>query len=240
MNSQLTSVEDLKRACGYRAAELVDNGMVVGLGSGTTARYATLRIAQRLREGSLQDIIAVPTSNATAQLALTEGIPLSELDEHEQIDLTIDGADEVDPQLNVIKGLGGFLLREKIVAFATAYEVIVVDDSKLVHCLGTKSPLPVEVIRFGWQHTRRALESTGAQTSLRMLGSEPYITDEGNYIIDCRYEAIREPDALSQELNAIPGVVDNGLFLGMVDMVIVASAKGVQILERRTWQGKRS
>jgi len=226
------SVEEFKRAAGYRAADLVRDGMVVGLGSGSTARYAILRVADRLRRNELRDVVAIPTSEETAQLARRGGIPLSTLDDYAHLDLTIDGADEVDPQLNVIKGLGGCLLREKIVAFATAKEIIVVDHSKLVQTLGTRSPLPVEVIRFGWRHTQVALAKTGAQAVLRETGGEPYVTDEGNYIIDCAYEGIESPRALTAALNAIPGVVENGLFLGVVDMVVVGSPSGVSILER--------
>jgi ribose 5-phosphate isomerase A len=229
----IMTIDELKRATGYRAAEYVQPGMVVGLGSGSTARFATLRVAERLRQGALHDIVAVPTSDGTARLAAAEGIPLATLDEHPRIDLTIDGADEVDPHLDVIKGLGGFLLREKIVAAATDTEVIVVDESKLVQRLGTRSPVPVEVIRFGWQNTRRALEGTGTvRTAVRLADGAPYITDEGNYIIDCTYDGIDDPVDLSQRLNAIPGVVENGLFIGMAKIVVVASATGVSILER--------
>jgi ribose 5-phosphate isomerase A len=224
--------EELKRAAGYRAVELVSNGMVVGLGSGSTARYATLRIAERLREGTLRDIVAIPTSEETAQLARREGIALTTLEEHPRIAVTIDGADEVDPRLDVIKGLGGFLLREKIVAFATEREVIVVDASKMSSRLGTKSPVPVEVIQFGWRNTEAALVRTGARTTLRQVGGAPYVTDEGNYIIDCVYDGIASPAELAIALHAIPGVVENGLFLGLVKTVIVASPTEVDMLER--------
>jgi len=226
------SVEELKRAAGYRAADFVCDGMVVGLGSGSTARHAVLRVADRLRSRELRDVVAIATSEDTARLARDEGIPLVTLETHPRIDLTIDGADEVDPQLDLIKGLGGCLLREKIVACASAKEIIVVDESKLVRTLGTRSPVPVEVIRFGWQNTQTALSNTGAQPALRQIRGEPYLTDEGNYIIDCTYEGIESPDDLMLGLNAIPGVVENGLFLGVADLVIVASPSGVTILER--------
>lgn len=226
------SVDERKRQAGVAAVEAIRDGMVVGLGSGSTARFATLRLAEKLRAGELRDIVAVPTSVETATLARREGIPLTSLEAHEQVDVTIDGADEVDPDLNVIKGLGGFLLREKIVAFATRQEIIVVDDSKLVDRLGTKAPVPVEVIRFGWRNTWRALERTGAQVTQRLVAGEPYVTDEGNFILDCRYPGIGAPAALAAQINAIPGVVENGLFLGMVQRVIVASAAGVRAIER--------
>ena len=226
------SVEESKRAAGYRAASFVRDGMVVGLGSGSTARYATLRVADRLRRNELRDVVAIPTSEETARLAGQGGIPLATLAEHAQIDVTIDGADEVDPQLDLIKGLGGCLLREKIVASATAQEIIVVDDSKLVQTLGSRNPVPVEVIRFGWRNTQAALANTGAQAVLRRIRGETYLTDEGNYIIDCTYEGIESPRELMPRLNAIPGVVENGLFLGMADLVVVGSPSGVTILER--------
>lgn len=226
-------MDEYKRAAGFRAAEFAASGMVLGLGSGSTAYYATLRIGQRLQEGSLQNIVGIPTSESTARHAREWGIPLGTLEDYPQVDLTIDGADEVDPHLDVIKGLGGCLLREKIVAYATRKEIIVVDESKLVERLGTKAPVPVEVIRFGWRNTEKALAETGAHTTLRMANGVPFITDEGNYILDCRYEyGIDSPAALANTLNSIPGVVENGLFLNMVQIVIVASDGGVKILER--------
>jgi ribose 5-phosphate isomerase A len=226
-------VEQLKRAAGGRAVEFLTDGLIVGLGSGSTARYATLRLAERLRQGTLRDILAIPTSNETAALAEREGIPLTTLDEHPIIDITIDGADEIDPSLNVIKGLGGFLLREKIVAFATRREIIVADDTKRVPRLGIRSPVPVEVVRFGWQNTRRALERTGAQARLRLVNAQPLLTDECNYIVDCTYAGgIDDPAALHDAINRIPGVVENGLFLGLVHCAVIASAQGVSVVER--------
>ena len=225
------SIVDLKRAAGHRAADLISDGMVVGLGSGTTAYYATLRVAQRLREGGLRGIVAIPTSEETAELARREGIPLTTFGTHRQIDVTLDGADEVDPKLNVIKGRRGFLLREKIVAAATKKVVIVIDESKLVARLGSESPVPVEVVRFGWQRTMDAIADTGASASLRLDGDEPFSTDEGNFIIDCEYDDIPCPQELSECLNAIPGVVENGLFVNLVHAVVVASPSGVRILE---------
>lgn len=227
-------IEERKRAAAERAVEFITEGMVVGLGSGSTARYATLRLGALLRAGALRGIVAIPTSNQTAALAQAEGIPLSDLEAHPAIDLTIDGADEVDPAVNVIKGLGGFLLREKIVAYATRREIIVADDTKLVQRLGTKSPVPVEVIRFGWRNTQRALERSGAQPRLRLAADGPYLTDEGNYILDCRYaDGIDDPFALHDALNRIPGVVENGLFLGLAHAAVIASAQGVALMERQ-------
>ena len=226
------TIDALKRAAGYRAAEYVRSDTAIGLGSGSTARYATLRIAERLREGSLRGIVAVPTSEEPAALARQEGIPLTDLAERPCLDVTIDGADEVDPDLQLIKGLGGALLREKIVAHATRREIIVVDEGKLVERLGTRSPVPVEVIRFGWQNTMRALEQTGARCALRLTRGAPFGTDEGNLIVDCTYPGIDDPVALEREINNIPGVVENGLFLGIAYAVVVASPGGVRNLER--------
>lgn len=226
-------MEELKRAAAYRAVEWVESGMVVGLGSGTTARYATLRIAERLRRGELHDLVAIATSDETEALARAENIPLSTLDEHPRIDVTIDGADEVDPQLDLIKGRHGFLLREKIVAAASRREIIVVDESKLVQRLGTRSWLPVEVVRFGWRSTEAALARTGAQTAPRMVGDTPFATDEGHCIIDCRWpQGIAQPRGLERKLQCIPGVVSTGLFLGIAETVIVAGANGVRLLTR--------
>ena len=222
-----------KRAAGYAAADLVATGMVVGLGSGSTARFATLRIGERLRSGELRDIVGIPTSEETARLAAERGIPLSDLDRHPRIDLTIDGADEVDPRLRLIKGHGGYLLREKIVAAASARLIIVVDASKLVERLGIRFAVPVEIIRFGWRNAAERLARTGAVTELRESAGQPYVTDEGNYIVDCHYRGgIDDPASLSCDLNTIPGVVENGLFLDLVVMVIVASGGGIQRLER--------
>ena len=224
--------DELKRAAAHRAVEFLCSGMVIGLGSGSTSRYATLRIGERLRSGELRDIVAIPTSEDTAQLARALGIPLTTLEEHSRIAVTIDGADEVDPQLNVTKGLGGCHLREKIVAYATDHEIIIVDESKLVPRLGTRSPVPVEVIRFGWRVTEAALACTGARTRLRVRDGVPVLTDERNYVIDCAYEGLESPDTLAAQLKAIPGVVEHGLFLGVVRTVVVASASGLRILER--------
>jgi len=223
--------DELKRQAGYRAAEYVQSGMAIGLGSGSTARYATLRIGELLRLGELRGIVAVPTSDETEALAKAEGIPLTTLAEHPKLAVTIDGADEVDGELNLIKGLGGYLLREKIVAYASAREIIVVDPTKLVDRLGTKAPVPVEVVQFGWQNTRAALECTGARPELRSSDGSPYVTDEGNFIVDCWYQGgIEEPGKLAGELNAIPGVVENGLFLGMTAAVVIASPEGTRVI----------
>jgi ribose 5-phosphate isomerase A len=225
------SIETLKREAGACAASLVQSGMVVGLGSGSTACYATLAIGERLRDGRLRDLLGVPTSRETARLAMEAGIPLAAEDDWPAIDLTIDGADEVGPHLDVIKGLGGALLREKIVAAATRRQIIVVDEGKLVSVLGSRGPLPVEVIRFGWAHTAAALQRAGAREArLRRKGGAPFVTDEGHYLLDCDYPGITEPVGLAATLCAIPGVVEHGLFLGLVHQVVVAAPGGTRIL----------
>ena len=216
---------DPKQVAGRRAVELIQDGMVVGLGSGTTAAEAIRALGERVT-GGLR-VTGVPTSDAAAALARACGIPLATLEEAPDIDLTFDGADEVDPGLNLIKGMGGALLREKLVAAATARQVILVDPTKLVERLGTRVPVPVEVVPFGWSLVRRALALRGLEATLRRQGSEPFVTDNGNYILHCRFPGgIAEPGATESLLNGIPGVVENGLFVGLTDLVIVGQVDG--------------
>jgi ribose 5-phosphate isomerase A len=186
-----------------------------------------------LRDGTLTDLVAVATSRETAELARAQGIRLSDLSAHPAIDVTVDGADEVSRELDLIKGLGGALTREKIVAAASRELIIVVDDSKLVSRLGEKAPVPVEVLEFGWKTVVPRLQALGAEPSLRMDGKEPFVTDEGNLIVDCVFPAgIADPEGISCAIDCLPGVVAHGLFLGMADRVIVSGAGGVRILER--------
>jgi ribose 5-phosphate isomerase A len=234
---------NLRQLAAARAVESVQSGMVLGLGTGSTTRYAIEMIGERLRDGRLHGITGVPTSSSTVETARQSGIPLTTLQEHPILDLTIDGADEVwysaplrrgEPNLVLIKGQGGALLHEKIVARASRREIIVVDNAKLVQVLGTKAPLAVEVIPFGWGTYAGALRRLGCELMLRMCpggpGSGPYITDEGNYIVDCRFPRIEDPVTLERELNLIPGVVDNGLFIGLATLVVVASPSGIREL----------
>ncbi len=221
---------NLKELAAAQAIEWVENGMVIGLGTGSTTRYAIEMIGKRLRDGTLRDIIGVPTSSGSAKLAREAGIPLTTLQEHALIDLTIDGADEVSPDLTLIKGQGGALLHEKIVARASRREIIIVDDSKLVPVLGSRSPLAVEVIPFGWGTYLGTLRDLGCEPILRLRGAEPYLTDEGNYIVDCHFAHIDDPMKLERELNLIPGVVENGLFIGLASLVYVAAESGVREL----------
>ncbi len=222
----------LKRQAGEYAAEFVRSGMIIGLGTGSTAIFATRRIARRIHNGELSDILAIPTSRATEEAALELGIPLTSLAEHGRIDITIDGADEVDPEFNCIKGGGGALLREKIVAQVTERLIIVVDEGKLVERLGTGWALPVEVIPFGWQSQAAYLRELGGRPVLRMAGERAYRTDQGNIILDCDFGAMADAAGLAREIRARAGIVEHGLFVGMARDVVVAGADGVRHLRR--------
>ncbi len=222
----------LKQDAGDLAAGLVESGMVVGLGTGSTAIFATRRVAERLRSGELERIIAIATSSATDAAARELGIPMLADDIPRGIDLTIDGADEVDPLIGLIKGGGGALLREKIVAQASRREVIVVDESKMSPKLGTHRALPVEVLEFGWRSQARFLESLGAVVTPRSQGDKPYRTDGGNMILDSRFGAIADAPALASKLEARAGIIEHGLFLGLAQEVIVAGAAGVRHVRR--------
>jgi ribose 5-phosphate isomerase A len=207
--------------------------MVVGLGAGSTAMFAVHRIAQLLREGQLQGILGVPCSLEVEEEARRLGIPLTTLEEHPVVDLTIDGADEVDPKLDLIKGGGGALLREKIVAQASQREMIVVDESKLSPALGTRWALPVEVAPFGWRSQQAYIQSLGASVVLRESSDgAPFRTDQGNLILDCSFGPISEPIDLATKLSQRAGVVEHGLFLGLATDVIVASDKAIRHLRR--------
>lgn len=221
--SEIAALDQEKQAAARAAAELVESGSIVGLGSGSTATYAIRFLGQRVRAGL--KIVGIPTSQKTKQLAEQLGIPLSTLDEHPQIDIDIDGADEIDPQLNLIKGGGGALLREKIIASASRRFVVVGDSSKQVAHLG-KFPLPVEVIPFAQSLLSKRIAGLGAQVSLRGAGN-PYVTDEGHHILDCTFGEIADPAALAEKLRAIPGVVEHGLFIGMAEMALIGKDRGV-------------
>jgi ribose 5-phosphate isomerase A len=225
------NVERLKQLAGEQAVESVQSGIIVGLGHGTTAIYAIRRIAQLLRGGQLHDLFAVPCSTQVEEDAGQLGIPLTTLDEHPVIDLTIDGADEVDPNLNVIKGGGGALLREKIVAQASRREIIVVDETKLSPALGTRHSVPVEVTPFGWRSQAAYLESLGARLSVRRLRDGTlFKTDQGNLILDCDFGPIADPAKLAEGLDRRAGIVEHGLFLGLVTEVIVGTEEGTRRL----------
>jgi ribose 5-phosphate isomerase A len=221
----------LKRAAAQAAVELVEDGMVVGLGTGTTAAFALEALARRHRQGLR--FVGIPTSERTATEAAAMNIPLSSFGEHRQIDLTIDGADEVERgTLNLIKGLGGALLREKIVATASRRLAIIVDGSKLVNRLGTRAPIPVEVVAFGLEPTRATLEVLGASARLRLSPvGEPFVTDSGNRILDCSFGPIADPARLEERIRRVVGVVECGLFISRADPVFVADEAGVHRLD---------
>jgi ribose 5-phosphate isomerase A len=224
-----------KRAAAEQAAAYISDGMVVGLGTGTTAYWAIQQIGKRVQEGLR--IRAIATSSHSESLARELGIPMISFSELDRIDLTIDGADEVDRAWHVTKGGGGALLPEKIVASASQKLVIIVDESKLVPQLG-KFPLPVEIVKFGCEWTLRRLAELGCTPTLRTFssGDGPYMTDNGNYIADCAFGRIDDPNALHERINHIPGVVDNGLFIGMASHVIVGYRDGsVRELEKGTF-----
>ena len=222
--------DDLKKLAAYRAVEEVEDGMILGLGTGSTAAHVLERLGERVARGLA--IAGIPTSERTAIQARRLGIPITSFAEHRRIDLTIDGADEVERgTLNLIKGLGGALLREKIVAAASARFIVVVDDEKLVDRLGQHTPVPVEVARFGWQATARALERLGCIAELRYaVADQPYVTDGGNFILDCRFRSLADPAAIEREIAMTVGAIESGLFVGRSSAVIVASAAGIEVL----------
>lgn len=228
-------VREMKRAAARRALEYVEDGMIVGLGTGSTAAEFVDLLGEKV-QGGLQ-ITGVPTSEATLEQALGLGIPMATIDEQPEIDLTIDGADELDRHLRLIKGGGGALLREKIVASGSAQVVIIADQSKLVETLGA-FPLPIEVVPFGVAVTRAMIEDIadelgldGRVTQRMRADGQPYVTDGGNLIFDCAFERIDDPEALAELLPFTPGVIDHGLFIGLADQAIVAGEAGVQVID---------
>jgi len=220
-----------KEAAARASLKYIQDGQVVGLGTGSTAAYFIKLLGEKVKNGLR--IRGIPTSDRSRELALSLGIPLTTLDECQEIAVTVDGADEVDPQLRLIKGGGGALLREKIVASATRQLVIVADATKQVAKLG-KFPLPVEVIRFAQALVAKRIERLGAQVMLRSNpGGTPYVTDENNHILDCHFGEIGDPDGLAQTLSEMPGVVEHGLFIGMAGVVLFARGSEIVELKRR-------
>ena len=230
------NADEQKRAASARAVEFVQSGMRVGLGTGSTAKHFVELIGERVRAGL--DIVAVPTSEATHADAVRVGIPLTTLDETPELDLTVDGADEVGHDLSLIKGGGGALLREKIVAAASKSMIVIADESKWVASLG-QFPLPIEVTPFGYSATRRAVEAAiagiqpGGPLTLRTAkNGHPFVTDGGHWIIDAALNRIDNPKALADALSAVPGVMEHGLFVGMAKIVIIGGSEGVRVVER--------
>ncbi|KAJ4949838.1 hypothetical protein NE237_014316 [Protea cynaroides] len=232
--------EELKRIAAFKAVEFVKSGMVLGLGTGSTAKFAVERIGELLQQGKLKNVVGIPTSKVTHEQAMSLGIPLSDLDSHPVIDLAIDGADEVDPHLNLVKGRGGSLLREKMIEGACRKFIVIVDESKLVPYLGgSLLAMPVEIVPFCWKFTTERLqilfEDSGCVAKLRTCekNDEPFVTDNGNYIVNLYFEKeIGDLNAASDSILRLPGVVEHGMFLNMASIVIVAGELGVTMKEK--------
>ena len=230
--------ESLKQQAADEVLAYIQPGMIVGLGAGSTAILAVRGLAEKLSRGELTDIQGIPCSRVIEAEAIRLGIPLTTLEDHPVVDLTFDGADEVDPALNLIKGGGGALLREKLVAQASRREIIIVDESKLSPALGTHWAVPVEVIPFGWRTQAAYLESLGAQIHVRPgddapgHGGGPFKTDQGNLILDCNFGPIADPVTLGARLDARTGIVAHGLFLGLATELIVAGTSGIRHVKR--------
>ncbi|UOQ84828.1 ribose-5-phosphate isomerase RpiA [Gracilibacillus salinarum] len=214
---------DLKRKAGEKVAEYVEDGMIVGLGTGSTAYWATMKLGELVANG--MKIKGVPTSKSTEELARKLGIPILEMSEVTQIDIAIDGADEATADFSLIKGGGGALLREKMIASIAKQFIVVIDPSKFVKRLG-QFPLPVEIVKFGWELTSSQVSSLGCKPVLRQEDQVPFITDNENYIVDCYFDSIMDPTSMRTALNSIPGVVENGLFVDMADVIIIGRENG--------------
>lgn len=231
----MADLENLKREAARQALTYVDDGMILGLGSGSTLKIFVDLLGQKLQRGELKDIVGVPASEITAAQSRQLGIPLTSLDDTPRLDLAVDGADEVDPDLNLIKGLGKALLREKIVEIHAQRFVVIVDGTKLVQRLGTKGPLPVEIVPFAAEATIRWLNTLDCRAEMWLQeDGSPWITDNGNYLARCWFpDGIADPYQLARTLSDRPGVVEHGLFLDMASVVIVAGEGGVHLLPRR-------
>ncbi|MFO7677573.1 MAG: ribose-5-phosphate isomerase RpiA [Thermoplasmatota archaeon] len=224
--------EEMKKRAAEKAIEYIEDGMIIGLGTGSTVEYALQSLSEKIKQGL--KIQGVPTSLRTKKSAKAYDIPLIDFDENSvDIDVTIDGADEVDSNLSLIKGGGGALTREKIIAYHSKKLIIIIDETKIAKRLGVHFSLPVEVTKFGWRATMKTLKELGCTAELRTITGGPYITDNQNYIIDCDFGRIDEPEVLEKEINMIPGVVENGLFIDLASEVIVGSKQGIMTLERQ-------
>jgi len=226
-----TGQDRLKRAAAAQAVMEIEDGMVVGLGSGTTATFAIEALAARVAKGLR--IAGIPTSEKTASLARRLGVPLTGFAAHRRIDVAIDGADQVErATLELVKGLGGALLREKIVASASDRMIVVVDETKLVDRLGAHTPLPVEIVSFGWQTVVDRLAAIGCAPRLRLVGDKPFTTAGGNHIADCAIAEMPDPAGLEARISALVGVVETGLFIGLASKIVVGRPNGVEVIDR--------
>ena len=221
--------DELKKQAALAALDELRSGMVVGLGTGSTATHFIRGLGDKVRAG--MKVVAIPTSEDSRRLAEEAGVPLTNFKDHPDIDLTVDGADEVSPHLDLIKGLGGALVREKIVAHASKRVIIVVDESKLVSKLGIKTAIPVEVITLAAGRLIRQLQDLGGEAVVREKNGKPFVSDNGNTILDWKHGAIEEPAALEKYLKGMTGVVDSGIFAGVANTVIVADSSGIRKLE---------
>lgn len=227
-------MEEMKRMVAKEALKYIDDDMIIGLGTGSTTAYFIQMLGKKLMTGELEDVYGIPTSHQSRLLALESGVPVVNLDEVDAIDLAIDGADEVDPHLNLIKGRGAALTMEKIIEYRAGTFIVLVDESKLVEYLGQKMPVPIEVIPAAWRAIKEELEVFNATAELRMGVKKdgPVITDNGNFILDAKFERIEDPLDMEIELNNIPGVVENGIFADIADIVLVGTKEGVKRMER--------
>ncbi|HXU35848.1 MAG TPA: ribose-5-phosphate isomerase RpiA [Blastocatellia bacterium] len=225
-----TTQDEAKRRAAEHAIGMVNDGQVIGLGTGSTAKFAIEGLGRRIREGL--SIRGVPTSIGTEKLAREAGISLVELNEVPVVDITIDGADEVDPDFNMIKGGGGALTREKLVALASKKRVILVDESKLVSKLGESRSLPVEVLPFAWAVSARKLSQLGCTAGLREVAGLPFVTDNGNYILDCDFGALADPATLESRIKLLSGVIESGLFIGIADTLVIGFDDHIEVKKR--------
>ncbi|WP_449355437.1 ribose-5-phosphate isomerase RpiA [Virgibacillus natechei] len=225
----MSEMDNAKKLVGEEAVKYIEDGMKVGLGSGSTVYWMIKKLGEYVEQGL--DVAGVPTSQTTAQWAKEFGVPLTDFSEIKQLDVTIDGADEVDENLHLIKGGGGALLREKIVASAAKELIIIVDSSKKVAHLGA-FPLPVEVVPFGWEVTTNNISTLGCEPKLRQKDGEVFVSDNGNYILDCPFDTISDPVKLHKDVKSHVGVVETGLFIGMADKVVVGEGDKVEVIEK--------
>ncbi|MFB3148330.1 MAG: ribose-5-phosphate isomerase RpiA [Thermodesulfobacteriota bacterium] len=232
-NNGVSLQNRLKKEAAISAVDFVESAMVLGLGTGSTTLFALEELGKRLKEGRLKDIVGICSSIQTEKRAKDLGIPIITFDEKQELDLTIDGADEVDPQLNLIKGGGGALLREKVLAQSSKRNIMIVDESKLSPMLGTRFPVPIEVIPFAWMPVANFIKSLGGDPVLRKKDDEkPYTTDQNNYILDSNFGPISNLDELAHKLGQEAGIVEFGLFLGTASEIIVATSNGIRYQKR--------
>jgi ribose 5-phosphate isomerase A len=229
----MTKQDELKKLAAEKAVKFVESGMVLGLGTGSTTKFAILKIAELIKSGVLKNIVGIPSSVQTEKIAIENGVQLTTFEKHQAIDLTIDGADEVDPNLNLIKGGGGALLREKIIAQASKAVVIIVDENKLSESLGTKWHLPIEVIPFAERVEKKYLESINGKVKTRLNpdGSK-FLTDEQNIILDANFGVIKDPAQLARRIESRAGIVEHGLFIDLATKVIAAGSSGIKTLTK--------